>query len=107
MRIGLAQIDMGFEHKQYARTLCHEMILTGAKENVDFMVFPEMTLTGFTVNSPRKVSAKRLILTFYGKTALIARYVWTAPLEKPAREVYCVLECLKKRSRNFRGTLNS
>jgi len=50
MRIGLAQIDMGFEHKQYARTLCHEMILTGAKENVDFMVFPEMTLTGFTVN---------------------------------------------------------
>ncbi|AMJ42113.1 nitrilase-related carbon-nitrogen hydrolase [Anaerotignum propionicum] len=50
MRIGLAQIDMGFEHKQYARTLCQEMILTGAKENVDFMVFPEMTLTGFTVN---------------------------------------------------------
>ncbi len=51
MRIGLAQIDMGFEQKQYARTLCQEIILTGAKENVDFMVFPEMTLTGFTINT--------------------------------------------------------
>lgn len=51
MRIGLAQIDMGFEQKQYARSLCQEIILTGAKENVDFMVFPEMTLTGFTVNT--------------------------------------------------------
>lgn len=50
MRIGLAQIDMGFQDKSYAKKLCEELILSGAKENVDLLVFPEMTLTGFTIN---------------------------------------------------------
>jgi predicted amidohydrolase len=51
MRIGLGQLDMGFENKEYAKKLCDEIILSAAKEQVDFLVFPEMTLTGFTVKT--------------------------------------------------------
>lgn len=51
MRIGLGQLDMGFENKEYAKELCEKMILSAAKEQVDFLVFPEMTLTGFTIKT--------------------------------------------------------
>lgn len=48
MRIGLGQLDMGFEDKTYGEKLCEKIIHTAAKEQVDFLIFPEMTLTGFT-----------------------------------------------------------
>lgn len=51
MRIGLGQLDMGFEDKTYGKKLCEEMIHSAAKEQVDFLVFPEMTLTGFTAKT--------------------------------------------------------
>lgn len=51
MRIGLGQLDMGFENKEYAKHLCEEMMQTAAKQNVDLLVFPEMTLTGFTMKT--------------------------------------------------------
>lgn len=51
MRIGLGQLDMGFENKEHAKSLCEEMMQKAAKEQVDFLVFPEMTLTGFTMKT--------------------------------------------------------
>lgn len=49
MRIGLGQLDIGYEDKPFAKKLCEEMIFSAAKEQVNFLIFPEMTLTGFTV----------------------------------------------------------
>ncbi|MDD3393311.1 MAG: carbon-nitrogen family hydrolase [Anaerotignum sp.] len=51
MRIGLGQLDMGFENKEHTKKLCEEMICAAAKEQVDLLVFPEMTLTGFTMKT--------------------------------------------------------
>lgn len=49
MRVGLGQLDMGFENNAYGKKHCEEIIHSAAKEQVDFLVFPEMTLTGFTI----------------------------------------------------------
>ncbi len=50
MRIALAQMDIIWEDKQENRQKC-EAFISGAKEqNVDLLLFPEMTLTGFSMN---------------------------------------------------------
>lgn len=49
MRIGLAQLDMDFENKALAKERCLQMLEKAAAAHVDFIVFPEMTLTGFTM----------------------------------------------------------
>lgn len=51
MRIGLGQLDMGFENKEHTQQLCAEMIASAANQKVDFLIFPEMSLTGFTMKT--------------------------------------------------------
>ena len=50
MRIALGQIDMGFEEKEKTMTLCSRLLAEAKEKQVDFVIFPEMTLTGFTLN---------------------------------------------------------
>ncbi len=50
MRIGIGQIDMGFENKERAKIVCRETIQKAKEANVDLLIFPEMTLTGFTLS---------------------------------------------------------
>ena len=50
MRIALGQIDMGFENKEKAMELCSQLMAEAKDKGVDFVVFPEMTLTGFTLD---------------------------------------------------------
>ena len=49
MRIALGQIDMGFENKEAAMALCSQLMAEAKEKGVDFVIFPEMTLTGFTL----------------------------------------------------------
>lgn len=49
MKTAIAQIDMGFEDKPSAMALCSQLMVDAKKEGADFIVFPEMTLTGFTM----------------------------------------------------------
>lgn len=50
MKIALAQIDIIWEDKSSNMNKC-EKFLGLAKENaVDFIIFPEMSLTGFSMN---------------------------------------------------------
>ena len=50
MRIALGQIDMGFENKEYAMGICAQLMAEAKEKAVDLIVFPEMTLPGFTLN---------------------------------------------------------
>lgn len=50
MRIALGQIDMGFEEKEKAMALCKKLLAEAKEKKVDFVIFPEMTLAGFTLN---------------------------------------------------------
>lgn len=73
MRVGLGQLDMGFENKAYGKKLCEEIILLAAKKQVDFLVFPEMTLTGFTVKIKEfgEPSHKSETMNFFKKQAAL------------------------------------
>ena len=50
MRVAIAQINMDFENKEYAMGICRELMAEAKEKGVDFIVFPEMTLPGFTLN---------------------------------------------------------
>ncbi len=49
MKIGLGQIDMGFEEQERAMGLCRAMLAEAGEQGVDLTVFPETALTGFTL----------------------------------------------------------
>ena len=50
MKLALAQIDMGFESVENTMELCSRLMAEAGEKAVDFIIFPEMTLTGFTLN---------------------------------------------------------
>ena len=58
MKIALAQLDMGFEDKELAKKRCKDIMAKAAKLQAELVIFPEMTLTGFTMSPDR-----------YGETA--------------------------------------
>lgn len=51
MKVSLAQISTEFENKDKNKKLCLKFIKQAKEENMDFLVFPEMTLTGFSMNT--------------------------------------------------------
>lgn len=50
MRILLASIDIIWEEKVDNTAVCEEVIIEAKRQNVDLVIFPEMTLTGFSMN---------------------------------------------------------
>ena len=50
MQIGLTQLDIKWEDKETSKTRCLACIQAAKKAKVDLLVFPEMALTGFTMN---------------------------------------------------------
>ena len=51
MKVGLTQMDIVWEDKQKNMDKARRLMGEAAKQNVDLLVFPEMTLTGFTMNT--------------------------------------------------------
>lgn len=50
MKTALAQTDIVWEDKEANRKTAETMILKAAKNNCDIIIFPEMSLTGFSMN---------------------------------------------------------
>lgn len=50
MRVAVTQMDISWEDKEKNKIKCEELIKKAVSENADLIVFPEMTLTGFTMN---------------------------------------------------------
>ncbi|WP_454052907.1 nitrilase-related carbon-nitrogen hydrolase [Clostridium sp. Marseille-Q7071] len=53
MRLALAQINIAWEEKEKNLRLCETFISEGKAKSVDLILFPEMTLTGFTMNTEK------------------------------------------------------
>lgn len=51
MNIGLGQIDIVWEDKDKNMVQCAKMIEEAKTKGIDFLLFPEMTLTGFSMNT--------------------------------------------------------
>ena len=51
MRIGLAQMDISWEDVEKNMVKAESFFFRGKKQKLDILVFPEMTLTGFSMNA--------------------------------------------------------
>ncbi|MGH4052318.1 MAG: nitrilase-related carbon-nitrogen hydrolase [Clostridium sp.] len=51
MKLALAQIDITFEDKSKTKETVMQFIEQAATQNIDIILFPEMTLTGFSMNT--------------------------------------------------------
>lgn len=50
MKIGLCQMNISWENKELNKNTCLRFFKIAAQKKVDLLIFPEMTLTGFTMN---------------------------------------------------------
>lgn len=49
LRVGVTELDIGFENREEAKKRCLEVMEEACTNGVELLVFPEMTLTGFTM----------------------------------------------------------
>lgn len=49
MKIGLAQMDIAWENKEGTKKRCVKFFEKALKQGIDLLIFPEMTLTGFSM----------------------------------------------------------
>jgi len=52
LKLALAQLDIAWEDKIVNKETAQQFIKQAATENADMILFPEMTLTGFSMNTP-------------------------------------------------------
>ena len=50
MKVALGQIDMVWEDKEASLNKAENMVKEAASAGADIIIFPEMTLTGFSMN---------------------------------------------------------
>ena len=51
MKVGLTQMDIVWEDKEKNMEKARKLVEQAAKQDVELLVFPEMTFTGFTMNT--------------------------------------------------------
>jgi len=51
MKIAIAQTDIKFEDKEHNLKKAHELIRTAAQRGAELVLFPEMSFTGFSMNT--------------------------------------------------------
>ena len=50
MKVALAQINIAWENPKENLIKCEKFIKKASEKNADLIIFPEMALTGFTMN---------------------------------------------------------
>lgn len=57
LKVVLAQIDIAWEDKEKNKRKCEDFILQALNQQPDLIIFPEMTLTGFSMNVVKTAEA--------------------------------------------------
>lgn len=61
MKVGLTQFDIVWEDKDKNMEQAEKLMQDAARQKVDLLVFPEMTLTGFTMNT--KLASEEMLFS--------------------------------------------
>lgn len=72
MKVALSMMNQIWEDKSANMVVCNELAERSLKNNVDLLIFPEMTLTGFTSMTPNiaeDVDSSESLLNFSGMAA--------------------------------------
>lgn len=74
LHIALAELNIYWEDKEKNKELCHSFIKTAANHHTDLIIFPEMTLTGFSMNVEKIAEQKENSPTLKFFTNLSKKY---------------------------------
>lgn len=74
MRLGLAQMDMIWEDKEANYQKAEQYIIEGKEKGVELLLFPEMSMTGFSMHVERIGEAKEAPVTRDYFCALAKKY---------------------------------
>ena len=72
MKIALGQLDIAWENKEENKKRCCAMLQEAKAQNAEFIVFPEMTLTGFSMNTDEygEILENSNTITFFQQKAI-------------------------------------
>lgn len=70
MRIGIAQVDIQWERSYENMKKIEKLINQASKEEADLILFPEMSLTGFTMNIDKLVQSESEIINWAKQLAI-------------------------------------
>lgn len=69
IKISLAQMNSIFENKEANKQKAFDFLKLGKAKKVDFLIFPEMTLTGFSMNFQKIGETDNETLTWFSEKA--------------------------------------
>ncbi|MDP4145714.1 MAG: carbon-nitrogen family hydrolase [Bacillota bacterium] len=69
MKIGLVQMDIIWEDKEANKQKCLQFIKEAKEKNVDMLIFPEMTLTGFSMKVNKIMDKNHQDRNWFAKAA--------------------------------------
>lgn len=70
MKIAIAQVDIHWENSRENIKNFERLIGQASKENVDLILFPEMALTGFTMNTNKLLESEAEIINWVEQQAI-------------------------------------
>ena len=65
MRVGMAQIEIPWHSYKENQKKCRDCFKAAKEQEIDILVFPEMTLTGFDVHSQKLTEKEEEIKQFF------------------------------------------
>lgn len=95
MKIGLCQLDIVWENKEENKRKAQGLVQKALFERVDTLLFPEMTLTGFSMNIQKTAEADDETLEFFkrlaGQNNINIGFGWVEAVESKAKNHYSIV----------------
>ncbi|MGI6649718.1 MAG: carbon-nitrogen family hydrolase [Bacillota bacterium] len=95
MRVGLCQLDIAWEDKLKNQIKAKQYIKEASGVGVSLLLFPEMTLTGFSMNIDKTAEANAETLNFFKEQAIRYQinigFGWVEAVQSRARNHYSVV----------------
>jgi len=95
MKIGIAQVDIQWERSYENMKKIEKLIEEASKENIDLVLFPEMSLTGFTMNIDKLLQSESEIINWAKKVAIKNNinlgFGFAAPIDNKGVNRYAII----------------
>lgn len=96
MRVALGQMDLAWQDKEENKKRCAGRIQEAAESEADIILFPEMTLTGFTMDVVLAADRQGETIAFFsalaGKYDIAVGFGYVTEREGRGRNHFCILD---------------
>lgn len=96
MKLAMTDMDIIWENKEKNREQCCRMVREAAGEKADGILFPEMTLTGFSMDIEKIQDKYDETITFFSELAkkyhLFIGFGYVSVIQKKGRNHFCLVD---------------